>query len=159
MSTHDHTKPFPKGPLYAAFVLVLGTLALATWGRYFAPEQDLRAGLSPLETRDVLFIDEPQGVVHVVDADTGELIHAFAAGDGGFLRATVRGLARERRRYNEGADAPFEITRWDNGGVSLDDPSTGATIQLEAFGVTNARIFARFLKSWHDPEEIGLTKG
>jgi hypothetical protein len=34
---------------------------------------------------------------------------------------------------------------WENGGLSLIDPVTGQEVALGAFGVTNARVFARFL--------------
>ena len=55
----------------------------------------------------------------------------------------MRGMARERHREDIGAQTPFTLTRWTDGTVSLQDRATGRTINLDAFGPTNAEAFAR----------------
>ena len=37
------------------------------------------------------------------------------------------------------------LTRWADGRLTLNDPSTGHVVALEAFGPDNARAFARLL--------------
>ena len=41
--------------------------------------------------------------------------------------------------------APFRLTRYADGRLALDDPSTGAHVELRAFGPTNEAAFARLL--------------
>jgi putative photosynthetic complex assembly protein len=69
----------------------------------------------------------------------------LAPGTNGFIRGVLRGLARERRQHNVGAEPPFRLTRWDNGHLSLEDPQTGRRIELGSFGPTNAEAFSRLL--------------
>ena len=66
-------------------------------------------------------------------------------GSNGFLRATLRGLARERKRHEGGPEIPFRLTAWSNGRLTLADPATGRTVDLAAFGPTNAEVFGRLL--------------
>ncbi len=55
-------------------------------------------------------------------------------GQNGFLRGTLRGLARAR--HSEGLDdrTPFHLAAWPDGRLTLDDPATGRRLDLEAFG-------------------------
>jgi len=70
-------------------------------------------------------------------------LYIVEPGIGGFIRATMRGMARERHREGIGEETPFTLTRWTDGTVSLQDSTTGRTINLDAFGPTNAEAFAR----------------
>lgn len=98
-----------------------------------------------LEERVLHFADTPTGGVEVIDALTGEQLDVLDAGSGGFLRSTLRGLARERRSYSAGADVPFHIQRYDTGRLMLVDPVTNRQIDLVAFGPINAGNFTRYL--------------
>ena len=60
------------------------------------------------------------------------------------IRATMRGLARERIRSGIGSETPFKLTRWSDGTLSLLDETSGRRIDLDAFGPTNAGAFAQF---------------
>jgi putative photosynthetic complex assembly protein len=77
--------------------------------------------------------------------DRAAPISVIAPGTNGFLRATMRGLARQRLREDEGADTPFRLTEWADGRLTLEDPATGRRIEMEAFGETNEAVFARLL--------------
>jgi putative photosynthetic complex assembly protein len=57
----------------------------------------------------------------------------------------MRSLARQRKQAGLPRDLPFLLERRENGRLSLSDPSTGARIELDAFGSGNAATFARFL--------------
>jgi putative photosynthetic complex assembly protein len=69
----------------------------------------------------------------------------LAPGTNGFVRGVLRGLMRERKAESIGPTAPFRLTHWANGRLSLDDPSTGRHVDLEVFGPTNAGAFAQIL--------------
>ncbi len=73
---------------------------------------------------------------------TERSIYTIAPETNGFMRATMRGLVRERKRSGIGDATPFLLTRWDDGRMSLEDTTTGRRVPLEAFGQTNAGAFA-----------------
>jgi putative photosynthetic complex assembly protein len=96
-----------------------------------------------VETLSLRFEDRPDGSVAVHDAADGSIFYTVQPGAYGFIRSTLRGLARERRRADLGALTPFTLTRWSDGTVSLEDASTSRRVNLDAFGPDNARAFAQ----------------
>lgn len=91
--------------------------------------------------RDLQFRDMPGGDIDVLDQRTGQTVARFS-GEQGFLRTTLRALARERHRSSLNAEAPFLLIGRTDGRLTLQDPSTGQRIDLESFGPTNAAVFA-----------------
>jgi putative photosynthetic complex assembly protein len=73
------------------------------------------------------------------------VIAQFEPATNGFLRSTVRGLVRERKRREIGSEMPFRISMEANGRLLLTDPATNRTVDLRAFGPTNLDVFARLL--------------
>jgi putative photosynthetic complex assembly protein len=59
----------------------------------------------------------------------------------------MRGLARNRKLHEAGAETPFVLTRWSDKRITLDDPDTGRRMDLGAFGRPNAEAFERLFKS------------
>jgi putative photosynthetic complex assembly protein len=98
---------------------------------------------SAVETLALRFEDQPDGSVAVRDAQDNHTIYIVQPGAYGFIRSTLRGLARERRRSDLDASTPFTLTRWSDGTVSLQDVSTSRRVNLDAFGPDNARAFAQ----------------
>jgi putative photosynthetic complex assembly protein len=137
--------PFPRPALVAAGVLVAGTIVLAAAGRITgAANSDPTAPM--VASRDLLFEDRPNGAVAVFDAsDPRAPIAMVAPETNGFLRATMRGLARQRLRQDASRAVPFRLTEWADGRLTLEDPTTGRKVEMEAFGITNEEAFARLL--------------
>lgn len=98
-----------------------------------------------LVTRNINFEDVEAGGVLVRDTASGAPIALLGSGEGGFLRSTLRALVRERRGWNLGGTQPFRLTAWDDGRFTLHDEATGRTVDLKAFGATNAEAFGRLL--------------
>ena len=99
---------------------------------------------TPVAERNLRFEDQPDGAIAVVDARDERLI-ATLTGQNGFLRATLRGLAQQRKRVDTDEKTPFRLTAWADGRLTLDDPVTGRHLELEAFGPDNEVVFAQFL--------------
>jgi putative photosynthetic complex assembly protein len=93
------------------------------------------------------FEDRPDGSVLVRNAKDGAIIYTIAPGTNGFMRATLRGLAQERKRSDIGDSAPFLLVHWDDGRMTLEDATTGRRVALEAFGPTNAQAFAQLFSA------------
>jgi putative photosynthetic complex assembly protein len=96
-----------------------------------------------VDTLALRFEDRTDGSVAVRDAQGDRIIYSVQPGAYGFIRSTLRGLARERRRADLDASTPFTLTRWSDGTVSLQDVSTGRRVNLDAFGPDNANAFAQ----------------
>ncbi len=149
MAVHVHQDhihaPMPRVPLYAAAALVLTTIVLVGIARIGGVGQLRTPQTAVTAERTLLFADRADGAVLVTDARSGALLETIAPGTNGFLRGTLRGLARDRKRAGIGPDAPFRLTSRVDGRLLLEDPATGRLIDLGAFGPVNAAVFTRLL--------------
>jgi putative photosynthetic complex assembly protein len=134
----------PRAALVGAAVLVVSSLLMAGVARLTGYEPDQPPASTVVESYDLRFEDRADGAVLVYDSKD-ELAYTVQPSTNGFVRGVLRGLVRERRADHVGRTPPFRLTRWANGRLSLDDPSTGRHIDLEVFGPTNAGAFADIL--------------
>jgi putative photosynthetic complex assembly protein len=140
------TPVFPRWLLLGAGGLIGGTLVLASLG-HDVPVDPAKTGIRPVATRDLRFADRPDGAVVVSDARSGTHVLVLPPGQEGFVRGAMRGLVRERKREAIGTAAPFRLSAWPNGRVTLEDTATGQIIELQAFGRSNAETFVRLLET------------
>lgn len=139
------SEPLPRGPLIGAGVLVGMTILFVLLTRLTGLGASQIVPATPLTVRNLHFSDLPNGAIAVYDVKEGRAIDVVAPGTNGFLRATLRGLARERKRQGIGDATPFRLIGGEHGRLTLEDPATGRHVDLEAFGATNADVFARLL--------------
>jgi putative photosynthetic complex assembly protein len=135
----------PKGGIIAAAALVLFSLATVTTVRLTGLGEVHMTLPAAVQSRDLQFADGRNGTVLVYDAGDHRLIDTLAPGTNGFIRVVLRGLARERRLGDIGAQPPFRLTRYSGGQITLTDTSTNKQIDLGAFGSTNTEAFARLM--------------
>ena len=133
----------PRGVLIGAVALVVFAISLALFGHVADVGAVHMPAVKSYQVLQLRFEDRDDGAVVVRDASDGAQLYIVEPGIGGFIRATMRGMARERHREGIGEETPFTLTRWTDGTVSLQDSTTGRTINLDAFGPTNAEAFAR----------------
>jgi putative photosynthetic complex assembly protein len=139
------TAPFPRGILALAGSAVALPIVAAAVGR-LTGAADSTPTVAMVASRELLFRDQPNGAVVVYDAsDTSAPIEVVAPATNGFLRATMRGLARQRIRQDSDREIPFRLTGWADGRLTLEDPTTGRKVEMEAFGITNEEVFAHLL--------------
>jgi putative photosynthetic complex assembly protein len=138
------TDHFPRWVLMTAGGILAFTLISVGMVRLTGKGPDQLAAPAAVE-RALLFEDRADGGINVVDFETGKSITVLH-GEQGFVRGTVRTLARERRIRQVGAEQPFALVARQDGGLTLFDPSTGKRVDLEAFGPTNAGAFAKLLE-------------
>jgi putative photosynthetic complex assembly protein len=145
MSSHSHDQAVPRGPLIGAVALVLAVLTVVGVGRISGAGVTSATEGVPLLARELIFADRPDGSILVSDADAGSDVAVLAPGSNGFVRGALRALVRDRRREDVGGRSPFHLAAWPDGRLTLEDPSTGRVVGLEAFGPTNMAAFARLL--------------
>ncbi len=140
-------RTLPRGALVAAAMLVIGTLVLVVFARLTGYTPAKPPPSRAVQSYLLRFEDGANGSVLVLRADDGRVVDTIAPGTEAFVRSVLRGMARERRVDHVGAQPPFRLTRWADGRLSLDDPTTGRHIDLEVFGPTNAGAFADILRA------------
>ncbi len=145
MSEHSHEINLPRGPLLGAGALILlallavATVRLTGVGAVKVPDAPA------VSVRDLRFEDRPDGSIVVLEAADRHLVNTVQPGTNGFLRSTLRGLARERKRQGIGAEPSFRLIGRADGRLTLEDPATGRRVDLESFGPTNAAVFAQLM--------------
>ena len=137
-------------PLFAMGALVVASL-VAVAGVRLSGMNISEPDAPVLTTRSLLFDDRADGGIDVFDAKTHRRIDTVI-GQAGFVRGTLRGLARERRRAGIGNTAPFELVAHTDGRLTLIDPSTTRRVDLESFGPTNMADFVRLLDEPQSPQ-------
>ena len=135
----------PKGGVLAAAALVLFALTTVTTVRLTGMGESHMTLPAAVQSRDLQFEDGKNGAVLVYDAKDRQLVDTLSPGTNGFIRVVMRGLARERRLGDIGAQPPFRLTRYAGGELTLTDTSTGKQIDLGAFGSTYTGAFARLM--------------
>lgn len=150
---HDHDPTVPPAVLGGIGLLLATTIAFTaatSWGllsRSAVPDESrAEAQVSPAQQRALRFVDRVDGAVVVSDAASGATVSVIGYGEGGFVRATLRRLARQRAARGLGSEQPFLLTRWSNGALSLSDPETGASAELYGFGADHVRAFSVMLE-------------
>ncbi|WP_033920122.1 photosynthetic complex assembly protein PuhC [Sphingomonas sp. 37zxx] len=151
MSTDSHETTVPRGALAMVAGLVGIALAMTAGFRIAqlpptaSPVAERTAGqVAMVDSKMLRFTDRADGGVLIERiGDTPAVIEPGQ--QTGFVRGVMRGMARDRRMRGIGNEPPFRLTSWANGGLSLDDPSTGRVVELNGFGSDNRAAFAALL--------------
>ncbi len=143
--TKLHRDPFPRPALYAAAVAVFGSLFLVGLARLTGYMENVDPGGHVVAQRDIDFKTDKPGTIDVADRETGETLASFPTETNRFVRVVMTSLEYERAGKAPGGTAPYRIVRWDDGRISVDDPLSGKSIQLAAFGRNQVATFERLL--------------
>lgn len=137
----------PRKTAMLALVASAALLAIAIGTNVAGTKSvDFSQPRTPVVRRALIFKDAPSGGIAVFDQGASKPFDVLEREKNTFMATALRLLAVERaRRSSAGADSPFMLTQWNDGGLSLDDPATGESLELAAFGHTNAGTFARLL--------------
>lgn len=144
-NTNTHDQQVPRGALIGAAGLIVITM-VASGVTHIVGAPSMVPESNAVVVRDLHFTDTADGEINVFDDSSAKPVNVIGNGSDAFLRATLRGLAQQRKREYMGPEVPFRLTAWADGRLTLDDPATGRHIELEAFGPTNEGAFVRLLK-------------
>jgi putative photosynthetic complex assembly protein len=144
-AAHHHPEhedlSIPRPVLWFAAAAIAVTIVVAAIGGSHTPPP-----ASPmLATRTLSFADMPDGAVTVTDAKNGALVTLLAPGTNGFIRGTLRALSHDGHASHAAPMHPFVLTSYADGRLTLDDPTNGNRLDLEAFGSLNRVTFAALL--------------
>jgi putative photosynthetic complex assembly protein len=144
---HRHDNMIPRALLAAILGVMLFAFAAVVIGRATDTGLRMTAPAPVAEERRLTFHPMLDGALEVRDADDGRMVALLAAGKDGFIRGVLRGLARGRAVGRADGAEVYVLTRWTDGRVSLTDPVSGETFDLNSFGVDNVATVASLLKS------------
>lgn len=145
MTEHAIDPGIPRGLLVSAGALVLVALLAVAAVRLSGVGTVHVPDAASVAVREFLFEDRRDGSIAILDARDKRQVDTVAPASNGFLRGTMRGLARERKRQGVGPEVPFQLVGRADGRLTLVDPGTNRRVDLESFGPTNAAVFARLM--------------
>lgn len=135
----------PKPALRVAVAMVALTFTMAFLASQFGIFKSPDVYENPVAQRALSFADAADGGILVRDDATGEVALTLPAGTNGFLRGALRAMADRRRIAQKSPDAPFLLTAWGDGRVTIEDPETGERVAVSSFGPTQVRSFVALL--------------
>ena len=133
-----------KIPPIVIGVVIAVSLTVAVVGRLTNAASDAPPPSPIVATRDLRFEDGPAGSVLVRNAQTNATVEMLT-GENGFVRGTMRGLARYRKSEGLGNGPAFRLTSYADGRLTLTDTANQRQIELEAFGTENRAKFDHIL--------------
>jgi putative photosynthetic complex assembly protein len=146
MTQVSRDRRFPRGALFGAAALVGLSLLATGFARFTGIGTSYAPDATPVQSRELRFEDRADGAVTVYEAASDRIVDVLSPGTNGFVRGVMRALTRERMREDVGKTPPFQLTRWSDGRLSIEDEGTHERIELVAFGETNFAAFARLLQ-------------
>ena len=145
MSAPFRDTSFPQAPLVGVMAVALLALLAVALVRITGVGAARQPDAAAVAVRDLRFEDRADGGIDVYDARDDRLVETVAPASNGFIRGTLRGLSRDRKREGIGPNEPFRLIARADGRLTLEDLATGRRVDLESFGPTNTGAFARFL--------------
>ena len=134
----------PRVLLRGMLALVLAVLALtavAVLGD--RPHVGVPKAAAPVAERLIVLEGRGAQAVAVRDAE-GRLL--MEMDHGGFVTVIQNGLDRVRLVARTPGNPPIRLVEYDNGRLVAEDPATGWSAELHAFGDDNRAAFARLLE-------------
>jgi putative photosynthetic complex assembly protein len=133
----------PRVLLWAMFALAMSALALTT----FAVVTDRPPEAEPQAAeviRDRWIVLEGHGAKAVTVRETDGAVLLDMA-HGGFVTVVQNALQTERKKHDVDPLNPVRIVEYANGRLAVEDPDTGWSVELYAFGSDNKAAFERLL--------------
>ncbi len=143
LATRDR-EMIPKSLLRAMLALALGSLALVSYGVLTdRPHEGVPAPAAVISERTITLIGGGAQAVTVLD-EKGNLLADMP--HGGFVTVVQNALETARKRHGIDPDRPVRIVEYANGRLTMEDPDTGTSFELYAFGGDNEAAFRDLLK-------------
>ena len=141
----EHHNYISKGSVLGAVALILFALVAVSAARLTGIGTVHSDHATPVESISLRFEDRPDGGIAVINPSSGNVLVVVQPGTDGFIRTVLRSLAYDRQRHRIGSGPAFTLTKWSDHHSTLDDPSTGRSIDLVAFGKTNLQAFSNLM--------------
>ena len=133
----------PRTLLWGMFALAMSSLALATFSVVTKrPHVGVPVAGTVVAERDLILEGVDAQAVVVRDIDGTVLLDLP---HGGFITVIQSGMERARKVAQVPGNPPMRVVKYDNGRLVAEDPATGWSAELYAFGQDNKAAFERLL--------------
>lgn len=133
----------PKGLLRGMLALVLVALALTTYAVVTdRPHEGVPVSGAVKAERMIVLKGGDAQSVSVLNPD-GTLL--FDLPHGGFITVVQNSLAFSRERHDMDPTLPVRLVEYESGRFAIEDPATGWSVELYAFGGDNEAAFRKLL--------------
>lgn len=133
----------PRTLLWAMFGLAMASLAITTFAVVTGREPVAQPAMAEVKRERWIILEGHDAQAVTVRNSDGSLLLDLA--HGGFVTVIQNGLATERRKHRVDPLKPVRVVEYANGRLAVEDPETGWSIELYAFGQDNKAAFERLL--------------
>ncbi|PTE12976.1 photosynthetic complex assembly protein PuhC [Pseudogemmobacter blasticus] len=133
----------PAVLLRAMFGIALASLVMVSYAVYTGREKVGQPEASAV-VREKWIVLEGKDAKHVVVRDTNGNVLVDLP-EGGFITVIQSGVHTERRKKGADQTKPVRIVEYANGRLAAEDPETGWSVELYAFGADNKAAFQKLL--------------
>jgi putative photosynthetic complex assembly protein len=132
----------PRGLLIGMAALVACALALTTYASLTdRPLEGVPAASAQVLRERMLILEGHSAQAVTVKTPDGQVLVDLP--HGGFVTVIQSGMATERRKHGITENTPVRLVEYANNRLVLEDPATGWSAELYAFGSENKAAFAR----------------
>lgn len=140
---HDTNTMAPPFLIKGMFLMAILSLAMVGWARLTdQPMSGVPQAAEVVNERSIRLVGGGAQAVTVLD-ESGAVLADLA--HGGFVTVIQNGLQRARLVQGVQADLPIRIVEYANGRLTAEDPVTGWSVELGAFGADNRAAFERLM--------------
>ncbi|MFO1201551.1 MAG: photosynthetic complex assembly protein PuhC [Tabrizicola sp.] len=134
----------PRALLWAMLALALSALAITTFSVVtHRPHTGTPLAGTVVAERELILEGKSAQAVTVYSAD-GTLLADMP--HGGFVTVIQNAIQRARTVARVAGNPPIRIVQYDNGRLVAEDPASGASIELYAFGNDNKAAVERLMR-------------
>jgi putative photosynthetic complex assembly protein len=133
----------PRALLWAMLGLALSALAITGFATLTNRPHVGQPAPSKVVAEKLVILEGRSAQAVTVYAADGTLIADMD--HGGFITVIQNAIQRARTVARVEGNPPIRIVRYDNGRLAAEDPETGASIELYAFGADNKAAVERLL--------------
>ncbi|MDP3265152.1 MAG: photosynthetic complex assembly protein PuhC [Tabrizicola sp.] len=133
----------PKALLLGMLALALSALAIASYASFTGREPVGQPQASEVVREKWIVMEGLNAQAVIVKNADGSVLLDLP--HGGFVTVIQSGIHTERRRQGVDQTKPVRIVEYANGRLVAEDPETGWSAELYAFGADNKAAFERLL--------------
>lgn len=132
----------PLGLLRGMLALVIVTVALVSYASFtHRPLEGVPASSTEVLRERMLILEGHSAQAVTVKTPDGQVLVDLP--HGGFVTVIQSGMATERRKHGIAGNPPARLVEYANHRLVLEDPATGWSAELYAFGSDNKAAFVR----------------
>jgi putative photosynthetic complex assembly protein len=135
----------PKGLLRGMLALVLLALAITTWAVLTGRPPEGQPAAGTVVGQRAIILDGHDAQAVTVRTPDGTLLLDLP--HGGFVTVIQNALATIRKRHGVDPLLPVHLVKYDNGRFVVEDPATGWSAELYAFGGENKAAWERLYQT------------